>query len=193
MPTETLYPTAVTSPSSGGNSCSGTVRARTCDETSNCGDGLVKGTADHRSWSNGSFSAWRDLATLKVAWRVDAQAAGTRDCENNGRGEMRLKYSINNGSSFAFVSGFPKTGANSSQSGTASISLSPSQDLTDVKVRINCQVEAPECATGACCYGPGDCTCRIDTEAACGNGYQGDGTACVGQCYVPEICDPPLP
>lgn len=193
MPTETLYPTVVVTPSTGGTACSGTVRARTCTEVSNCGDSLVKGTADHKTWTNGTYAEFRTAVTLKAAWRIEAQAAGSRACVNGptNRGEYRLKYSINNGSSFAYFSGFPKAGLNSAQSATAQVSLTASQDLTKVSVRLNCQAEAAACATGACCYGIDNCSCRIDVESNCSpGGWQGDGTTCAPDpCWEEERCE----
>lgn len=186
MSTETLYPTAVTTPSTGGGSCSGSDTARNCSAVSNCGDGLVKSTADHRTWQSPSYQAYWSSVDLKIAWDKDGQPSGSRDCENyTGRGEYRLKYSLNGGGAYYDVSGFPKAGENLNKTGTATVGLSTSQNIGNVKVRINCQAEAPSCPTGACCTGTNFCNCSVQTEAGCSGYYLGDDVSCTGSCEFP--------
>jgi hypothetical protein len=185
MATETLYPNSVQTPSIGGGSCSGSDTARNCYAVSNCGDGLVKETADHHNFTSPSYQTYWSSASLKIYWDKDGQPSGSRDCVNyTGRGEYRLKYTTNN-STYYDCSGFPKAGENLNKTGNVTIGLSTSQDISKVRVRINCQAEAPACPTGACCTGVNYCSCSIQTEAACGGYYLGDSTTCSGACDFP--------
>lgn len=187
MATEYLNPTSVTTPSVGGSSCSGSSTARSCTAESECHESLDKATADHKNFSSPSYQAYWSSATLKVDWKTLAQASNERSCENgpDNRGEYRLKYSLNGGSTWFDFSGFPRRGYNTNQTGTVSLSLSTGQDISKVQVRINCQADGTNCPTGACCYGANYCSCRIDTEAACEGYYLGDGTSCTGACDFP--------
>lgn len=191
MSTETLRPTTVTSPGgAGGGSCSGTASARTCDSESACGGGLVKTSADHKSFASPSYQSYWSSVTLKVDWRTEAQATDERACSNGAadRGEFKLYYTTN-GSTFSYFSGFPRDGFNLVKTGTATLGLSTSQDISKVQVRIISEAQGNACPTGRCCYGTLLCDCRIDTEAGCSPGlYGGDGTTCDGSCYH-ELCD----
>lgn len=191
MATETLYPNTVTSPGgAGGGSCSGTDRARTCDSESECDEGLVKTSADHKTFDSPSYQSYWSSVTLKVDWRTDAQATDERDCVNGGanRGEFKLYYTTN-GSTYSYFSGFPRDGFNLAKTGTATLGLSVGQDISKVNVRIVSEAQGDTCPTGRCCYGTLQCDCRIDTQAGCAPGtYGGDGTSCDGTCYH-ELCD----
>ncbi|MHC4372389.1 MAG: hypothetical protein ACYSW8_32710, partial [Planctomycetota bacterium] len=184
-----------TTPSSGGTACAGSDTARTCDAESECGEGVKKETADHKSFQSPTYQSYWSSATLKVDWRTEAMATHERDCINGrnppgDRGNFELKYSLNGGSGWSNFSGFPWYGFNLAKTGTVTVGLSTSQNIANVRVRIESHAEAPACATGACCYGTLFCDCRIDTEAGCSPGtYQGDGTSC-DPCWH-EGCDGP--
>jgi hypothetical protein len=185
MATETLYPTTVTTPSVGGGSCSGNDTARTCDAISECDGGLQKETADHKSFQSPSYQSYWTSATLYAAWKTDGQSTSDRYCVNfTGRGEFKLRYTLNASTWYDF-SGFPRYGYNLTKTGTASLGLSTSQDISKVRVRNNCQAEGGACPTGACCSGVNFCSCSITTEAACGGYYLGDSTSCSGACDFP--------
>lgn len=191
MATETLYPTVVQTPAVGGSSCSGTATARTCAANSACGASLDKATAEHKTFQSPTYQAYWSSASLKVDWKTDGQPTDGRACENgpDNRGEFKLEYTLNGGSTYFSFSGFPRRGYNTQQTGTATLSLSTAQDVSKVRVRINCQADGAACPTGACCYGAMFCSCRIDTEENCGLGYQGDGTTCnPDPCYDSQFC-----
>lgn len=179
MSTETLYPTAVTTPSAGGVSCSGTDTARTCTADSNCADGLVKATADHTTFQSPSFQAYWSSVNLKIVWNVEEQGVAEDDCSAE---VVYFKYTLNASS---WTTALTKTPSGSSQSGTYTKSLSTSQNIGNVQVRIDSQATANSCVTGRCCYGGGlKCSCRIDTEAGCSPGDWTEGEACDGSCWV---------
>lgn len=182
MSTETLYPTAVTTPSAGGSSCSGTATARTCDSQSNCENGLVRTSADHTTWQSPSFQSYYSALNLKVVWRVEAQGV-ENDCSAK---VVYFKYSTNGST---FTTALTKTPSGSAQSGTYTKSLSTSQNLANLKVRVDSQATATSCPTGRCCYGGGlNCSCRIDTDAGCTPGQWTEGGTCDGSCWV-EGCE----
>jgi hypothetical protein len=119
---------------------------------------------------------------LKVGWRIENQGTSHKNCAADW---MKLRYSLNNGSSWSDMSGFPKAGTTSVQSGTVTLGISTSQNMANVRVRNNTYVTGPVCPTGACCYGVNKCNCRIDSFQDCddsGDIYIGDGVSCTGAC-----------
>lgn len=199
MATETLNPTARTCPASGqgGFACnSNTNTTASCTVASPCNVApLIKDSCEWHSFDSPSFQDDWSSVHLEVPWTVDAQGTDEDDCSLE---EVKLQYSTNGGSAWANFSGFPKTPSGSSQSGTASQSLSVGQNIADVRVRIIVQVIGLETCgsppdpcgttagvsdvrivatypTGACCVGE---SCSVDAESACGGAYQGDGTDC---------------
>lgn len=184
MSTETLYPTQVTTPSVGGSSCSGTDTARTCTADATCDAGSERASADHKSFQSPSFQSYWTSADLKIVWRVEAQGTSEDECSTES---VIYRYTLNASS---WTTALTKTPSGSVQSGTYTKSLSTSQDISKVQVRIDSQAEATACPTGRCCYGTSGCDCMVVTQAVCtaSSGIWTSGANCSGDpCWKP-VC-----
>lgn len=157
MPLETLEPNSCSKTmqgygtgtcgtcSAGGESCN-CEAASGCDSGSNELVGVTFYNFDAPTQQDNYTSV-----VLKVSWKLHKRNDGDADSCNIER--MYLMYSLNGGGSFSYFDGFHKTQSGSNQTGTASKTLSVSQDMSDVKVRAYARADCCTPCTGAdeCC------------------------------------------
>lgn len=213
MSVETLRPTAYTAPAPGAGTaaCTATATTATCTSSKNCtSTSLLQRSASFHTWATPAHQDDYSSLTLKVEWTLAALAGDA--CA--GIASMRLEYSTNDGDTWAAFTGFPKAATGSPQSGTASKTLSVSQDLSQLRVRVVLEIQIYEHCTGpsdpeycilaltgtvgdvytrgdytsgACCTNG---TCTITTPSQCGGTFVG-GTCGSQTCVETRPCCKP--